>query len=60
MKKQFCIRIEKEVNIEECYKCFIETGAFPRSDICRKYFITKELELPSDYESNKKEQSDGR
>lgn len=54
MKKQFCIRIEKEVNIEECYKCFIETGAFPRSDICRKYFITKEIELPKNYESNKK------
>ena len=50
MKKQFCVHIKKEVSIEECYACFLQTGVFPSSGICRRYFITKEIELPSNYE----------
>lgn len=52
--KHFCENIKKEINHEECYACYLKTGAFSRWDICRRHYIDRTIKFPEGYESNKK------
>jgi len=41
MKKDYCVKIEKEVNTNECYECFLNSAPYYSSYVCRLINIYK-------------------